>query len=65
MHVHKHQLYLLKQNSQSLKIWSAIIKFNTEGKSLNVIPHLHNLFLFQCDVTQSLNRYESPEQTVY
>ena len=23
------------------------------------IPHLHNLFLFQCDVTRSLNRYEA------
>jgi len=34
MHVHKHQLYLLKQNSESLKIWSAMIQFNTEGKSL-------------------------------
>ena len=30
----------------------------------NIIPHLYNLFLFQCDVTRSLNRYESPEQTV-
>ena len=25
----------------------------------NVIPHLHNLFLFQCDVTRSLNCYEA------
>ena len=31
----------------------------------NIIPHLHNSFLFECDVTRSLNRYESPEQTVY
>jgi len=23
-----------------------------------IIPHLQNLFLFQCDVTRSLNRYE-------
>jgi len=30
-----------------------------------IIPHLHNLFLFQYDVTRSLNRCESPEQTVY
>ena len=22
------------------------------------IPYLHNLFLFQCDITRSLNRYE-------
>jgi len=26
---------------------------------LNIIPHLHNLLLFQCDVTRSLNRYEA------
>ena len=25
----------------------------------NIIPHLHNLFLFQCDVTRSLNRSEA------
>ena len=25
----------------------------------NIIPHLHNLFLFQCDVTRLLNRYEA------
>jgi len=25
----------------------------------NIIPHLHNVFLFQCDVTRSLNRYEA------
>ena len=30
----KHQLYLLEQHSESLKIWSAIIRINTEGKSL-------------------------------
>jgi len=30
-----------------------------------IIPHLHNLFLFQCDVTRSFTRYESPEETVY
>ena len=27
--------------------------------NINIIPHLHNLFLFQCDVTRSLNRYEA------
>ena len=32
---------------------------------LYIILHLHNSFLFQCDVTRSLTRYESPEQTVY
>ena len=34
MSVHKHQLYLLEQHSESFKIWSAIIRINTEGKSL-------------------------------
>ena len=29
MHVHKHQLYLLEQHSESLKIWN-----NTDGKFL-------------------------------
>jgi len=27
VHVHKHQLYLLEQNSESLKVRSAIMKF--------------------------------------
>jgi len=31
--------------------------FQTENN--NIIPHLHNLFLFHCDVTWSLNRYEA------
>jgi len=26
MHVHKHQLYLLEQHSESFKPWSAILK---------------------------------------
>jgi len=34
MNLHKHQLYLLKQHSESFKIWSAIIRITTEGKSL-------------------------------
>jgi len=34
MNLHKHQLYLLKQHSESFKSWSAIIRINTEGKSL-------------------------------
>jgi len=34
MNLHKHQSYLLKQHSESLKIWSAIIRIDTEGKSL-------------------------------
>ena len=33
MNLHKHQLYLLEQHSESFKIWSAIIRINTEGKS--------------------------------
>jgi len=24
-----------------------------------IIPHMHNLFLFQCDVNRSLNCYEA------
>ena len=32
--MHKHQLYLLEQRSESFKIWSAIIRINTEGKSM-------------------------------
>jgi len=31
MNLHKHQF---EQHSESFKIWSAIIKINTEGKSL-------------------------------
>jgi len=35
MNLHKHQLHLLEQHSESLnKIWSAIIRINTEVKSL-------------------------------
>jgi len=34
MHLHKHQLYLLEQHSESFTIWSVIIRINTEGKSL-------------------------------
>ena len=34
MNLHKHQLYLLELHSESFKIWSAIIRINTEGKSL-------------------------------
>ena len=34
MNLHKHQLYLLEQHSESFKIRSAIIRINTEGKSL-------------------------------
>ena len=34
MNLHKHQLYLLEQHRESFKIWSAIIRINTEGISL-------------------------------
>jgi len=34
MNLHKHHLYLFEQHSESFKIWSAIIRINTEGKSL-------------------------------
>ena len=33
MNLHKHQLYLLEQHSESFKMWSAI-RINTKGKSL-------------------------------
>ena len=36
MHVNKHMLYLLAQHIESYGIWSAIIRINTEGKSLNM-----------------------------
>jgi len=34
MNLHKHQLYSLEQHNESFKIWSAIIRINTEVKSL-------------------------------
>jgi len=34
MNLHKHQLYLLKQHSESFKMCSASIRINTESKSL-------------------------------
>jgi len=33
MNLHKHQLYLLEQHSESFKSWSAIIRINTINKS--------------------------------
>jgi len=33
MNLHKHQLYLLEQHSESFRSWSAIIRINTWGKS--------------------------------
>ena len=34
MNLHKHQLYLIEQHSETFNILSAIIRINTEGKSL-------------------------------
>ena len=36
MNLHKHPLYLLEQHSESYEIWSATIRINTDGKSLNM-----------------------------
>ena len=49
---------------KNTRINSAISKceevvHNSKETKLYIIPHLHNLFLFQCDVTRSLNRYEA------
>jgi len=52
LHVHKHWLYLLEQHGQSFKIWSAIIRINTRGKSLIVkldpdnVNFAHNCHLY-------------------
>jgi len=35
MSLNNHQLFLLEQHSESFKIWSAIIRINTEGKILD------------------------------
>jgi len=34
MNLHKHQLYLFEQHSESFRIWSAITRINTEGISM-------------------------------
>jgi len=44
MNLHK-QLYLLEQHIESFKIWSAIIRINTEGKLLTNITTLPSLFV--------------------
>ena len=53
MHVHKHQVYLLEQHSESFKIWLAITRINTEGKSL--IMKLSYLQTFNTDHSRSTN----------
>jgi len=49
MNLHKHQLYLLKPHSESFKFWSAIIRINTEVKSLimKLGPDLKNVELLK------------------
>jgi len=34
MNLHQHQLYLFDHQSESIDIWSAIIRISTEGESL-------------------------------
>ena len=34
MNLHKHQLYLLEQHSNSFNSWSAVIRIQSEGKHL-------------------------------
>ena len=58
MNLHKYQLYLLEQHSESFKIWSAISEINTEGTSLiwnwvqnkqiyyNCVSCVHDFFVF-------------------
>jgi len=47
-----------------MKTYTFIIQIPYTILNQYIIPHLHNLFSFRCDVTLSLNPYESPEQTV-
>ena len=35
------------------------VKLSKRRLNQYIIPHVHNLLLFQCDVTRSLNRYEA------
>jgi len=51
--------------TESPRQWIVRDSLNGMWSSTYIIPHLHNLFLFQCDDTRSLNRNESPGQTVY
>ena len=43
MNLHKHQLYLFEQHSESFNIWLAILRINTEGKSLIMIMYTFTL----------------------
>ena len=44
MILQKQELYLFEQHSESSKIWSAVIRINTEGKSL-IMKSSHDLIL--------------------
>ena len=48
LYIHTHQLYLLKQHSESYNIWSAIMRINTEDKTLIVKfgPDVHAVGLY-------------------
>ena len=56
------KLILLRGHFISLRI--ASVKQYTINV-IDIIPHLNNSFLFQCDVTQSLNCNKTLGQTVY
>jgi len=51
-------MYLLEQHSNSLKVWSAIIRINTESKSLNMkwgtlFHTVLSMFIFQEELLTS------------
>ena len=52
MNLHKHQLYLLEQHSESYEIWSAIIRINTGGRSLIMKLGPVPLFWSKCNLTR-------------
>jgi len=60
MNLHKHQLYLLEQHSESFKIWSGTDRINTEGNSLNMTlgPELVNKTFLQRTITRDAYLYD-------
>jgi len=56
MNLHKHQLYLLEQHSESFEIWSANIRINTDGKSLIMRLGImwYNITLNLCEIIRVL-----------
>ena len=66
MNLHTHQLYLLEQHSESFKILSAIIRINTEGKSLIMkvgpdnIPHMWSVESVMCRTVQTILLFYKP-----